>query len=246
MSGFRIAAACLIAAFALTARDSAAQEEVDAEIYLAADISRSMSPAELEIQRRGYAEALASEEVIAAIGKGFLGKIAITYVEWAGAGAQYEVIGWTRIGSAAEARAVAERIAATSTGGLFRTSISDVIDLAARSFDDNGFESWRRVIDISGDGPNNAGRPVAEARDAAIAAGFIINGLPLMTNDGMGARWSLPDLDRYYEACVIGGPGSFVVPVRVQNGQNSGMSRTVTIPTMMFNGRPTRRKSVNR
>ncbi|MEX2517706.1 MAG: DUF1194 domain-containing protein [Paracoccaceae bacterium] len=188
--------------------------EVDVELFLAADVSRSMTPVELAIQRRGYAEALTSAEVISAIEKGALGRIAITYVEWAGEFSQRPVVPWTLVSNAEDARAVAARITADFEQALRRTSISGAIDFAAATFADNGFASWRRVIDISGDGPNNQGRPVTEARDEAVEAGFVINGLPLMTEDAIAMRWNLEDLDRYYEACVIGGPGSFVVPVR--------------------------------
>ena len=173
-----------------------------------------MSPRELEIQRRGYAEALTSAEVLTAIGKGALGRIALTYVEWAGAGAQRVVAPWTVIDGPAAAAGFAARLTAHFDPALRRTSISGAISYAARSFEDNGFASYRRVIDISGDGPNNDGRPVEWARDAALARGIVINGLPLMTKEGLGAEWHLDDLDLYYRACVIGGPAAFVAPVR--------------------------------
>ncbi len=202
-------AACLLLAAPAHAEDV----EVDLELFLAADVSRSMTPAELEIQRRGYAEALVSDEVMGAIASGLLGRIAITYVEWAGQGAQRVVVPWTLVEGPEDAVAIASAIAANFEEALRRTSISSVIDFAADDFDDNGFFSWRRVIDVSGDGPNNNGRPVHHARDDAVAKGFVINGLPLMTEEGLGLRWNIPDLDRYYEACVTGGPGAFVVPV---------------------------------
>ncbi|MEL6794725.1 MAG: DUF1194 domain-containing protein, partial [Pseudomonadota bacterium] len=187
---------------------------VDVELFLAVDVSRSMTPRELEIQRRGYAEALASDEVVAAIGKGALARIALTYVEWAGRNDQRVVVPWTLIDGREAAEAFAAKISAHFDSAMRRTSISAAISHAAASFDGNGFASWRRVIDISGDGPNNDGRPVAWARNAALERGFVINGLPLMTREGMGAQWHLDDLDEYYRACVIGGPASFVVPVR--------------------------------
>ncbi|MFN3262006.1 MAG: DUF1194 domain-containing protein [Pikeienuella sp.] len=204
-----------LAALLLLAAPAAAQDiEVDVELFLAVDVSRSMTPRELEIQRRGYAEALVSDEVLSAIGKGFLGRIALTYVEWAGPNSQRVVVPWTMIEHPEDAIAVAASITANFEEAMRRTSISGVLDYAAADFAGNGFESWRQVIDVSGDGPNNQGRPVHHARDDAIAAGFVINGLPLMTEEGLGLRWNLDDLDRYYEACVIGGPGAFVVPVR--------------------------------
>jgi hypothetical protein len=187
--------------------------EVDVELVLAVDVSRSVTEHELEIQRRGYAEAIASMEVREAIANGPNGRIALTYVEWAGSGSQRTVVPWTVIGSDDEARAFADRVKAHFEPGMRRTSISGAIDHAAGLFDENGFEGLRQIIDVSGDGPNNEGRPVTEARDDALARGIVINGLPLMTREGMGAQWHLPDLDRYYIECVIGGPAAFVVPV---------------------------------
>lgn len=187
--------------------------EVDVELFLAVDVSRSMSPAELEIQRRGYAEAITSPQVMTAIEGGLLGQIAITYVEWAGEYAQRVIVPWTLLTTKAEAQAIAHKITARFDAGLRRTSISGALNYAVRDFDGNGFTGLRRVIDVSGDGPNNQGRPVERARDAALAAGFIINGLPLMTQDALSEIWGIPDLDIYYRHCVIGGPGAFVIPV---------------------------------
>ena len=187
----------LLLAFAVPV-PALAQTEVDVELFLAVDVSRSMAPAELEIQRRGYAEALRSTEVITAIEGGLIGQIALTYVEWAGTGSQRVVVPWTIIGTAAEARAFADRIEAHFDPSLRRTSISGALLYAAESIETNEFLGLRRVIDVSGDGPNNHGRPVTRARDAVIARGITINGLPLMTSDRAGARWHLDDLDAYY------------------------------------------------
>ena len=196
---------------------SAAQDrfasEVDVELFLAVDVSRSMSPYELEIQRRGYAEALSSAEVMDAIGGGMTGRIALTYVEWAGTNSQTVVVPWTLISSPDDARAVAGTLTAYFNAGMRRTSISGVLGYAADSFDLNRFRGLRRVIDVSGDGPNNHGRPVLDARADVLARGIVINGLPLMTQDELSRRWGIPDLDVYYTQCVTGGPGSFVIPV---------------------------------
>lgn len=187
--------------------------EVDVELFLAVDVSRSMSPEELEIQRRGYAAALTSPEVLNAVGDGLLGRIAITYVEWAGETAQRVVVPWQVLQTAQDAEAVANRILATTDAGLRRTSISGVLDYATASILENDFDGLRRVIDVSGDGPNNQGSPVEAARDAALSHRITINGLPLLTQDLLSEIWGIPDLDAYYENCVIGGPGAFVVPV---------------------------------
>lgn len=193
---------------------SAAQElEVDVELLLAVDVSRSMTAEERDIQRRGYAEALTSPDVMEAIQNGLLGRIAITYVEWAGTYAHRVIVPWQELSTLEQAEEIADTIVTSTGGGLQRTSISGAIDYATAYFADNGFQGLRRVIDISGDGPNNQGDPVLEARDAALAAGFIINGLPLMTEDALSRFWGIPDLDVYYTRCVIGGPGAFVIPV---------------------------------
>lgn len=195
------------------ARVQTLEIEVDLELFLAVDVSRSMNPVELDIQRRGYAAALTSPDVIKAIQSGMLGRVALTYVEWAGDRSQRVIIPWTLIRSDAEARAVADKIIAFYDGSLRRTSISGALDYAVRDFQDNGFQGLRRVIDISGDGPNNQGRPVLDARRDALATGVTINGLPLMTQDALSSLWGIPDLDAYYQNCVIGGAGAFLIPV---------------------------------
>ncbi|MEM9048719.1 MAG: DUF1194 domain-containing protein [Pseudomonadota bacterium] len=187
--------------------------EVDVELVLAVDVSRSMSPRELEIQRRGYAEALSSDEVIRVIETGMLGRVAIIYMEWAGTYSQRVIVDWTLVDGPASARSFAEKLTANFDPALRRTSISGGLGFAAKLFTDNGFEGLRQVIDVSGDGPNNQGEPVVPTRDAVLAQGIVINGLPLMTREGMGSQWHLDDLDDYYRECVIGGPMAFVIPV---------------------------------
>lgn len=201
----------LISAAPLRAQE---RVEVDVELFLAVDVSRSMQPFELEIQRRGYAAALTSAEVQAAIEGGMLGRIAITYVEWAGTYNQRTIVPWTLLDSPEQAAEIAARITANFNTALSRTSISGALDHAAASIEGNGFDGLRRVIDVSGDGPNNMGDPVTRARDRVLARGMTINGLPLMTqDDSFTSRFNIEDLDAYYTACVIGGTGAFVLPV---------------------------------
>ncbi|MEM9332334.1 MAG: DUF1194 domain-containing protein [Pseudomonadota bacterium] len=204
---------CLQTALSNTSVAQADDLEVDVQLVLAVDVSRSMSPPELEIQRRGYAEALVSDEVVSAIQSGLLGRVAITYIEWAGAFSQRTVVGWSLISNRAEAQAFANQITAHFEDALRRTSISGGLEFAATLFDGNGFASNRRIIDVSGDGPNNQGRPVLMSREEVLQKGIIINGLPLMTEEGAGGFLSIRDLDAYYTNCVIGGPGSFMLPV---------------------------------
>ena len=189
---------------------------VDLELVLAADISGSMDLEEAILQRQGFVEALRHPEVIEAILSGPLQRIAVTYVEWAGEHYQTTLVDWTEIGDAESAAAFAKDVEAPPVTTALWTSISTLIATAARKFEDNGFEGERRVIDISGDGPNNRGVYVVDARDRAVAAGIVINGLPIV-NDRPGPYGlaPLPNLDFYYEDCVIGGFGAFVV---VANG----------------------------
>jgi len=213
----------------LLALPAGAETEVDLELVLAVDVSRSMSPADLTIQREGYAAALTSPDVIRAIGAGFLGRIALTYIEWSGSGWQRIVVDWTLIETAEDAEAVADTILFGTGGTLRRTSISEGLLFARDRLAASPFSALRQVIDISGDGPNNQGPPVTEARDAVVAAGITINGLPLMRRDAPGEVWSIDRLDLYYRDCVIGGPGAFVVPVETWDGFPEAVRRKLVL-----------------
>lgn len=203
----------LLIAVSLAIAVPSSAEEVDVELFLAVDVSRSMSYDELELQRQGYASALTSPEVMQAIESGLLGVIAVTYVEWAGAGSQKVIVPWTRLATPDDATRIADTITAHFENALRRTSISSALLYAEKSISTNDFNGLRRVIDVSGDGPNNMGPPVDQTRDFVLAQGVVINGLPLMTQDGSSDRWGISDLDAYYANCVTGGPGSFVIPV---------------------------------
>ena len=185
---------------------------VDLELVLAADISSSMDLEKAALQRRGFAGAIRHPQVIETIRQGRLGRIAVVYVEWAGSNYQRTLVNWTEVADAKSATAFAEALERRTLRVEFWTSISSAIAYAARSFDGNGFHGRRRIIDISGDGPNNRGADVVHDRDRAVADGIVINGLPIV-NDRPGPYGypMLPHLDLYYEDCVIGGPGSFVV-----------------------------------
>ncbi len=187
--------------------------EVDLELILMVDVSRSMTPNELEIQRRGYAEALNSPEVFTAMQSGLLQKVAMAYVEWAGWGSQRVIVDWRLLETQEDLAAFGNTLTNEFTPTLRRTSISSALLYAGDSLEDNIYDGLRRVIDVSGDGPNNQGELVEPARDSVLAKGITINGLPLMTREGMGTQWHLDDLDLYYRDCVIGGPGAFVIPV---------------------------------
>ena len=187
---------------------------VDVELVLAVDVSYSMDMDELAIQREGYAQAIVSKEFLAALKSGPNGKIAVTYFEWAAASDQKVIIPWRVIDGPESADAVAAEIMKTPIRRASRTSISGAINFAMPLFDENRLHGIRRVIDISGDGPNNNGSPVTVARDAAVEKGIIINGLPIMVKEPSYSTMDIDNLDLYYEDCVIGGPGSFVVTIK--------------------------------
>lgn len=201
------------ALLALAVECAHATEQVDVELVLAVDVSLSMSPAELEIQRHGYAAALTHDSVLQAIADGVHGKIAITYVEWAGTDMQRVVVPWTLVATRQDAELVVARMSAGPPNSARRTSISAALEFGGDLFAESGFEGAKRVIDISGDGPNNQGAPVVDVRDRLVGQGITINGLPLMTGGGITSLYDIADLDDYYGNCVIGGPGAFMVPV---------------------------------
>jgi hypothetical protein len=202
-----------VALLAFSPNDTVAQEVVDVELVLAVDVSLSMSFEELRIQRDGYTAALTHPDVISAIRNGIHGKIAVTYFEWAGDSSQYMVVPWTVIASREDAEAVASQITASPPNSARRTSISAGLRYAHDLFAESQFRGLKRVIDVSGDGPNNQGEYVNLVRDDIVNSGVVINGLPLMTDGGMISSFDVADLDRYYNDCVIGGPGSFMIPV---------------------------------
>lgn len=236
MRALPIIASILAASLFGSVASAQGEVEVDVELVIAVDVSRSMTPRELEIQRRGYAEALVSDEVVSAIRNGMLGRVALAYVEWASE--QRIVVDWTLVRGRTDAEAFAARLTARFDSSLRRTSISGALDFAAGLFEGNGFAGMRRVIDVSGDGPNNQGRPVEPARDDALAKGIVINGLPLMTREGLGSQWHLEDLDVYYRDCVIGGPAAFVIPVLDWQHFPQAVRRKLVLEISMPRGSP--------
>ena len=191
-----------------------ATPSVDVELILAVDVSYSMDMDELAIQREGYAQAIVSKEFLQALKTGPNGKIAVTYFEWAASTDQKIIIPWRVIDGPETADAVANEIMKTPVRRASRTSISGAINFAMPLFDENPHRGLRRVIDISGDGPNNNGAPVVTARDAALEKGVVINGLPIMIKEPSYSTMDIDNLDYYYEDCVIGGPGAFVVTIK--------------------------------
>jgi len=188
--------------------------QVDVELVLAVDVSYSMDIDELALQREGYAQAIVSKEFLQSLKSGPNGRIVVTYFEWAAANDQKLVIPWRVIDGPESADAVAAEILKAPIRRASRTSISGAINYAMPLFEENTYRGLRRVIDISGDGPNNNGSPVTVARDEALAKGIVINGLPIMVKEPSYSTMDIDNLDYYYEDCVIGGPGSFVVTIK--------------------------------
>lgn len=194
--------------------DRSSAEPVDIELVLAVDVSYSMDLDELAVQREGYAQALTSSEFLQALKSGRRGKVAVTFFEWAASNDQKIVIPWRLIDGPESAGAVADEIMKAPIRRASRTSISGAINFAMPLFDNSGYHGARRVIDISGDGPNNNGEPIQTAREAALQKGVTINGLPIMVKEVSYSTMDIEHLDWYYEDCVIGGPGAFMISIR--------------------------------
>jgi hypothetical protein len=215
---FRRVAVASLAALTLAQLSSAQARDdlaVDIELVLAVDVSASMDLDELRLQRQGYIAAFRAPEVIAQIESLPLGRIAVAYFEWGDQDTQNILVPWTLVKDEMGAEQVAAELEAAPLASAFGTSIGGALTFASAMFQDNGFAGQRRTIDISGDGPNTAGPPVVAARDAVLARGVTINGLPIMIRLGWsGGLYSTAGLDLFYEDCVIGGPGSFIVIVK--------------------------------
>ena len=202
------------------ARAHGTDRVVDAAIVLAADVSRSINDDEFDLQRRGYAGAITSAQVMDAIKTGGHGAVALCFVEWAGEAEQKVVVEWAVIRNDADARRFADALLAAPRSYLGRTAIGSAIDFASGLNAESAVRADRHVIDVSGDGTSNQGRSVTEARDAAVSGGAVINGLSIFnqraaTLGGYLALHTNPPggLAKYYRENVIGGPGAFVLPI---------------------------------
>lgn len=194
-------------------RGAFAQTVVDLELVLAVDVSLSMDIDEQRLQREGYVSAFRDPDVIKAITSGPNGRIAVVYVEWAGPDIQSIVMPWSVLDGESAAVEFSRRLEGMPISRARMTSISGALQFSDRLFDESGVRGLRRVIDVSGDGPNNAGAPVVPVRDAIVAKGVVINGLPILLKRPT-SLFDLENLDRYYADCVIGGTGAFSIPVR--------------------------------
>jgi hypothetical protein len=215
MRTIRMLLAYLVVSALLAPVAASAADEVDLLLVLAVDVSRSIDATKFQLQREGYAAAVADPRVLDSIKSGRAGRIGLTFVEWSGVGAQKVVIDWTTIGDADSAKGFGDHLLEAPRSFADRTSISGGIEFAMGQLDKAPYESARRTIDVSGDGTNNAGRDVALQRDDAVAKGITINGLVILSDNPMS--WN-PDhtnppggLANYYKTNVIGGPNAFVM-----------------------------------
>jgi hypothetical protein len=198
----------------LAQRSESAATSVDVELILAVDVSYSMDPEEQALQREGYMAALTSREFLQALKQGMHGRIALTYFEWAGMHHQQIIVPWRIIDGPETADGFAADIGRARYTRASRTSISGALLFAAPIFEGSGYRGVRRVIDVSGDGVNNNGPLVTVTRDEVLAKGITINGLPILLKRPNASTLDIDQLDVYYEDCVIGGPGAFVIPIK--------------------------------
>lgn len=211
---------------------------VDVEVVLAVDVSYSMDPDEQQLQREGYIAAITSREFLQAIKQGMQGRISLTYVEWAGSHHQQIIVPWRLIDGPETADAFAADIGRARYTRASRTSISSALLFVAPLFDGSGYRGVRRVIDVSGDGVNNNGPPVTVVRDEVLAKGITINGLPIMLKRPNISTLDIEQLDVYYEDCVIGGPGSFVIPIKEREQFKEAIRTKLVLEIADRPGRP--------
>jgi hypothetical protein len=201
----------------LLASSARAAEPVDVALVLVSDVSRSIDDSEYALEKQGYASALVAPQFVSALAEGEHHAIAVAYVEFAGAGEVKQVLDWSVVRDGDSAKAFSDKLLAAPRSFYGRTAISEAVTLARQLLANGGFAGARMVIDVCGDGTNNAGRPITEARDAAVAAGITINGLTIINDhpkNYMFAHVQPPGgLTKYYQDNVIGGPGAFVLEV---------------------------------
>lgn len=216
---------CGLAPAVGTSQDAEQPIQVDLELVIAVDVSASMDSDELAIQRSGYVNAIRDADFISAVRSGPYGRVALSYIEWAHPRLQRVIVPWRLIAGAESARAFARELATRRQIRSSGTSISAALAFAMRYFDASPFHGLHKVIDMSGDGPNNFGPPVTDARDEALARGIVINGLPILIRPSP----LFPAMDQYYLNCIIGGPGAFAIPVRAVGDFSETIRHKLTI-----------------
>lgn len=244
-----LAVAALIAAFFGLGTPAALAEKVDVALVLAADVSRSIDDEEFKLQRQGYAAAITSPRVLSAIAAGQYGAIAVCFIEWSGPEEQQVIADWTVIRDGESAAAFAATLLAAPRAFVGRTAISAALDFSRAYMSKAGVSAERRIVDVSGDGTNNSGRSVRDARDEAVAAGVTINGLAILNehpNPGYFAHTQPPEgLPEYYRQNVIGGPGAFLMVVQDFNSFGEAITNKL-ISEIAGTAPPTRAAALDR
>jgi hypothetical protein len=238
-----VLAGAVFAAFLCVGMPQAFAETVDVALVLVADVSRSIDDDEFKLQRQGYAEAVTDPRVLRAIETGAYGAIAISFVEWSGPEEQAVVADWAVIRDGESAAAFAATLLDAPRSFVGRTSISAAIDFGRAYFEKSNVVAVRRVIDVSGDGTNNSGRPVIDARNEAVAAGVTVNGIAIINehpNPGYFAHTQPPEgLPEYYRQNVVGGPGAFLLVVQDFNSFGEAMTNKL-VTEIAENSHPAR------
>lgn len=235
----RLAVIVCVAIICILGRTFAASADtyVDVELVIAVDVSGSVSAREHEVQRQGYLAAFEDEALIRAIQSGPNKRVAVTYLEWANQFNQHILVPWRIVSDRQSAHAFRDELA-RKRRTLFRgTSLAGALEFSALQFGRNRFQGIRRVIDLSGDGPNRTGPLVNDVRDTLVAQGIIINGLPIMLSPAISNLTHGLDLADYFEDCVIGGPGAFVYPVRAEAEMAEAIRRKLILEV---SGQPAR------
>lgn len=244
-----VLAGAVVAALLSIGAPVARAERVDVALVLAADVSRSIDDDEFKLQRQGYAAAITNPRVLNAIGAGQAGAIAICFVEWSGPEEQQVIADWTVIRDGESAGAFAATLLAAPRAFVGRTAISAALDFSRAYMSKAGVSAERRIVDVSGDGTNNSGRSVRDARDEAVAAGVTINGLAILNehpNPGYFAHTQPPEgLPEYYRQNVIGGPGAFLMVVQDFNSFGEAITNKL-ISEIAGTAPPTRAAALDR
>ena len=228
MSPIKLAALCV--ALAMTpVRSVFAAQSVDVALVLVTDVSRSIDDSEFNLEKQGYSDAFTSPQLLAAIHGGTVGAIAVAYIEFAGASEVRTVIDWFVIRDEAGAKAFVDQLQSAPRSFYGRTAISAGIDHAVQMLAEDGFDTPRRVIDVCGDGTNNAGREIGQARDDALHGGITINGLAIINDHPVSWTYAHVQppggLANYYRENVTGGPASFVLEVHDFHTFGEAMTR---------------------
>jgi Ca-activated chloride channel family protein len=208
----------------LSAAATEAWIDVDANIVTALDASASVGRYEEWLEREGLAQAVVHPWFLEVVRAGRHKRVGFAVFTWSSHGNVKPIVPWTTIATPEDAKRVSHHLFSINLveegqlldrdmpidhyeapGDPHQTDICLAIRSASALLESAPFKSLRSVINIVGNGPSNSGMEPAKARDAALEANQIVNGLVI----GYGL---VSDVE-YYRTHVIGGPGSFVMQV---------------------------------